>query len=552
MRQLASFLLATILGVGQETTAPQAEKPAVIEGRVIDSASGSPIRKARVSLELSTTKHDSALVALTDEAGHFRFGAVKPDTYTLQAEKGGFLPGGYGTVKPEETPTLLKVRDDDHLQGITLRLSQAGAISGHVLDGDGDPLPGYEVVLWAKRSRRKGAPYSPGDQTTTNHRGEFRFDDLTPGTYYVDAGKESAGMEVKEIPVDSAGKVIAERELWTFFPRALALKDAQAIRVESGQEQSGTEITIQRGPLLTVKGRIAGTTDSISKYQVSASVDEGIGWTGESTHLLPNGEFAIQLPPGRHTISLMEQTPSGLKQVGATVVNLTDQDVSGLEIALARPAQVRVRAVIEGAEDKPLTNGAASLILEGSENKGRSTFMQYPPQNGIYLIDNVPAGKYWPWFNNASDLYAKYVQVGTRIINWQAIDVTEGANLDVLLIYSKKVATLTGDLELSQDDPKSPISVLLVSENVGFEGNKISPAQLDQALHFSLQRMRPGKYLAFASHEDDLDVWDNDDFVKLLRSEAKEIELHEEENASVHLKVIPKELTDRVRQQLGI
>ena len=552
MRQLAGFLLATLLGAGQETTAPPAEKPAVIEGRVIDSASGSPLRKARVSLELSTTKHDSELVAITDEAGHFRFGAVKPDTYTLQAEKGGFLPGSYGTVKPEEAPTLLKVRDDDHLQGITLRLFQAGAISGHVLDADGDPLPGYEVILWAKRSRRKGVPYSPGDQTTTNHRGEFRFDDLTPGTYYIDAGKESAGMAVKEIPVDSAGKVIRERELWTFYPGALALKDARAIRVESGQEQSGAEITIQRGPLLTVKGRIEGAIGSISKYQVSASVDEGIGWTGESTQLLPDGKFATQLPPGRHTISLMEQTASGLKQVGATVVNLTDQDVSGVEIALAKPAQVRVRAVIEGAEDQPLTNGAASLILEGSEDKGRSTFTQYPPQDGGYLMDNVPAGKYWPWFNNASDLYAKYVQVGTRVTNWQAIDVTEGANLDVLLIYSKKVATLAGDLELPQDELKSPISVLLVSENVGFQENKIIPAQLDQSLHFSLQHMRPGKYLAFASREDDFEVWDNDDFVKLLRSEANEIELHEEENASVHLKLIPKELTDRVRQQLGI
>jgi hypothetical protein len=178
--------------------------------------------------------------------------------------------------------------------------------------------------------------------------------------------------------------------------------------------------------------------------------------------------------------------------------------------------------------------------------------MEYPPRNGTYVIDNVPPSKYWVWFNNAPDCYPKSIQSGAQVVDWQPIDVVEGANLDLVLIYSRNVASLAGDIEVPQDGPKNSIRVLLIAADAGFQWNKIIPAQIDQSLHFSLQRLRPGKYLAFASQEDDFDLWDNEDFVKLLRSEASEIELHEKENATVHLKLIPKQTTDRVRQQLGI
>jgi hypothetical protein len=261
-------------------------------------------------------------------------------------------------------------------------------------------------------------------------------------------------MAVKEIPVDVEGKPSKIHELWTFYPAALSIKDAQPVKIEAGQDQSGIDVRTQRGPLLTVKGRIASPIDSISTYMVSASV--GLGWTSESAKLLPNDEFMIELPPGKHTIGLMEQTSSGPKQVGAAEVNLTDQDASGVVITVAKRAQIRVRAVVEGEEGRPLTNGSITLIPENRDEGTRNSFTQYPPQDGTYVIDDVPPGKYWVWFNNARDCYPKSIQLGARVVDWQPIDVMEGGTLDLLVTYSRNVASVAGLLRFRKTHPRAP------------------------------------------------------------------------------------------------
>lgn len=70
------LLLACAATAGQ--TVPPAVTPAIIEGQVIHAATGEPVRKAHVTLELSKVAHDSEFVALTDETGHFRFADVEP------------------------------------------------------------------------------------------------------------------------------------------------------------------------------------------------------------------------------------------------------------------------------------------------------------------------------------------------------------------------------------------------------------------------------------------------------------------------------------------
>jgi hypothetical protein len=114
------------------------------------------------------------------------------------------------------------------------------------------------------------------------------------------------------------------------------------------------------------------------------------------------------------------------------------------------------------------------------------------------------------------------------------------------------VASVTGVVDVSRDPSARSIRVLLISEEPRSEFDRIWPAELDQSLHFALERMPPGKYLAFAVEENDFDLWDNQDFIKLLEEEGVEVELHESEHATIHLKLIPKDATDRIRRQLGI
>jgi Carboxypeptidase regulatory-like domain len=548
---LMCLLLSTV-AFAQQTTV-DADQIAALEGTVVDAITKEPVRKARVTLALSARERDFDLVATTDEAGHFRFAEVKPGTYTLIAAKGQFINGSYGETKLGGAPTLLKLSAGDRLKDLTLRLFPAGAISGRVLDTDGEPVPGEDVVLWSAHGRRGHSIYSTGDETTTNQNGEYQFQSLMPDNYYLRAGRPSSGGGVREIPVDSDGKITKVHDFLTFYPAAPSRADAQSIRVQSGQEQTGIDIHVQRGSLLTVKGRIAGAIDSISNLHVSASTDESLDWTSETAKVLPDGEFLIELPPGRHRLTLTQQSTNGAKEIGATEANLTDHDLSGIVITRFQPAQVRVRVVIEGEEDHPITTGSVSLIpAESNEKATRNSFSQFQPQNYTFLIDGVSPGKYHIWFNNAHGCYLKSIQSGNRTLDSDLVDVTEGANLNLLITYSKKVATVSGEVEVSADQADAPISVAFILEDYNGPQWNVHLAQLDQSHHFSLEELRPGRYLAFASQEEDAELWDNSDFVKLLETEGTQVELHESENATVHLKLIPKDVTTRIRQQLGI
>ncbi len=398
-----------------------------------------------------------------------------------------------------------------------------------MLDADGDPAPNNEVILWGQSRRFGKTSKGHWAETNTNQAGEYRFIGLSSGTYYVSATAGTWGYSARQLPVDSSGKVTKVHDLTTFYPAGLSLADAQGITIESGQEQSGIDIRIQRGRTLSVKGRIAGMSGSPSKYSLSATIEEGIGWTSEAGKILPNGDFELaELPPGKHRLMLLDHGANGLQTVGKAEVDLTDQDVTGVVINPFKPAQVRVRVVLEGEEDKPLTTGSVSLRpAQAADAIGFLT--QFQPQNGTYIIDGVPPDKYRVWFNNASDCYLKSVQSGERTLNPESIDVGDGAVLNLVMTYSKNVGSLSGDVEVPQDQPRNSASVLLISEEISPELGGILPASLDQTLHFSSAHLRPGKYLAFAAQDSDWDLWKNADFVKLLQSEGKEVELHEKE-----------------------
>ncbi len=90
MKWYVSALLAT-MAAGQATSPP--ERLAVVEGRVVLSATGEPVRKAHVSLGSYKGEDSFEFVATTDDAGHFRFTDVRPGSYKLLADKKGYLPG---------------------------------------------------------------------------------------------------------------------------------------------------------------------------------------------------------------------------------------------------------------------------------------------------------------------------------------------------------------------------------------------------------------------------------------------------------------------------
>jgi hypothetical protein len=529
-----------------------------IEGTVMDAMAKTPVRKVRVTLQPQESGR-KPLVATTDEMGRFRFADIEAGRYRLTAEKSGFLESAYGANRPEGEGSLLKIGGGEKTPDLVLQLFPAGSVSGRVLDADGDPVPDGAVTIFT-RVRSGGNMHDSNEETvSTNRAGEYHFDGLAPGTYYVGAsGGGSAHLSQPPLAVDSSGKVTKVRDLHTFYSSSTSIAEAQGVRVESGQEQAGIDIRLLRGRLMSLKGRIAGGSGT-SKYAVTARSSAGTESAFEIGTVLPNGEFAFtDLPPGTHHLTLMNNAGNSAQAIGETEVTMADQDVTGVVITAFKPAQLRVRVVMEGEEDKPLTSGSVFIVPAQGTEPGERGSSAWQARNGTYELGGVAPGKYRLWFSGAVKAYLKAVQAGGRMLDPQAIDVPEGAEFDLVLMFSRSVATVSGDVEEPREKSDDPLRGVLVPEGLLIDGyvgvwdRAIHWETLDQSRHFLDEDVRPGKYLAFGVRGADYELWSNAEFVKAVRAEGTELEVGERAHGSVHLKVIQKEEIEEIRKRLGL
>jgi hypothetical protein len=160
-----------------------------LEGQVIDST-GAPVPGAEVWVLGQVRYSDSEDLERTDAQGRFSL-EVNEGTYQLGASSGGQS----GLHEGEVT-----VARGGMVDGLVIRLHPTGSLSGKVfVQASHEPLEGARVlILHAGSSRRHGA--------RTDEKGEFREDQLVPGTYSVTVFRGGYPMTSREGVVVQAGQ----------------------------------------------------------------------------------------------------------------------------------------------------------------------------------------------------------------------------------------------------------------------------------------------------------------------------------------------------------
>jgi carboxypeptidase family protein len=172
-------------------TSAQPATPAVvatarITGRVTSVDGGKPVSRARVMI---TAGNDlpGGRALLTDEAGVFDFTELPAGRYTVTASKTGYVSISYGQRRPLQAGTPLQLAEGQQVRNLDLRLPRGSAITGHVFDENGDPLPGTTVRVLMYRYAQGNRQLVPAGTAQTDDRGEYRVWGLNPGDYYISA-----------------------------------------------------------------------------------------------------------------------------------------------------------------------------------------------------------------------------------------------------------------------------------------------------------------------------------------------------------------------------
>jgi hypothetical protein len=103
-----------------------------------------------------------------------------------------------------------------------------GTVSGRVFDSTGKPMGNAVVALLRVAYTRQARSIDVVDTRATNRRGEFRFDRVPPGEYYLGAAPSATMTHVT-----------------TLYPAAANLNSAAKIVVKAGDELNSLDIHIR-------------------------------------------------------------------------------------------------------------------------------------------------------------------------------------------------------------------------------------------------------------------------------------------------------------------
>src|SRR5471032_380570 len=124
---------------------------------------------------------------LTDDAGVFDLTELPAGRYTVTVSKSGFVSLTYGQRRPLQAGTPLQIADGQQLKGIDFQLPRGSVIGGHVLDEDGDSMPGVTVRVMRYQYLQGERRLTPAGTGQTDDKGQYRVWGLMPGDYYVNA-----------------------------------------------------------------------------------------------------------------------------------------------------------------------------------------------------------------------------------------------------------------------------------------------------------------------------------------------------------------------------
>jgi protocatechuate 3,4-dioxygenase beta subunit len=499
-----------------------------VDGLVLNSLTGAPLRKAIVDLDhVGGPIH---LVAETDAAGQFQFTGLSAGVYRLSASRAGYLP--------RPTKITLTLGSTGRATAPTIRLRPQGVITGRVLEDDGEPAPGAGVVVYRQVFRHGKKRWERLSAfATANEAGEYRVSDLGPGTYLLQAHnrRRQATSHYGE-PTEASPR--PAYLIPAYHPNSPTQQSATPVQVGVGAELGSIDIhlvKVARPPSVHVKGKVTGVPggpQTIVSVGLNPREEGGLGGSSVSANG-PDYAFDLSVPPGEYTIHANVYSGGG-EAYGSGTLSVAG-DMEGVVVPMSPAPAVTGRILLTEPGARVKLEGIKVLILEGDSSDGliyradeTGRFVLparlHPGRYALVVLGPLPAG-----------YYARTVKLGGEEIAPDGFEITTSAQLEIVL--SSTAGSITASVTDDQGAPVPVGVVTLMSEDSRGQMEKKAVDDRGQ-VHFT--NLRPGKYRLYAWQEMEDDLWQDPEFRKQYDARAAQVTVGPRETQGVQLKVVPE------------
>ena len=492
-----------------------------IQGTVLAADGGSPLAKATVSLRKSGSRGgDSQRTARTGARGEYDFSDLAAGKYVLSVMRNGYLPQNYGqkriqAFRGQAGGTPLTVGEGQVLDGIDFKLTRGGVVEGRVADQDYEPLSRVAVTLSGYQTVQGERTLVPVARAQTDDRGQFRLFDIPPGSYFLSAtqggfrffggrGRRGGG---RGRPGQSFPP--------TYYPGVPSPEQATRIEVSAGGEVGGFHLTLIESHTYRVSGRVlasdGSSAQSVRIITVNRSALGQVSLRGGATTDL-QGTFTVAgLAPGKYRL-IARRGRGQEPQIASASVEVIDQDLQGLTLALGSGASITGRIVSENEE--PALNWRRISVVTRSTEGGRRGFGFGGGGSPIeedfsFRISNLPGGLYRfsvrlpPGNHYVESIRAEGQDIIDRLVEMSDHDDLSGVEVRI----SPKGSRISGMVESEEDRIAVDGATVLVfaadPEQRGSFSRFTRTTQTDQAGRFFLEGLPPAEYLvcALVEHE---------------------------------------------------
>jgi hypothetical protein len=448
----AALLLDTVAAVVGQEKPVEPPKTGSVTGVVIDEKSGARIAKAVVILRRD---QEGGVGENTGADGKFTLRDVDPGAYVLAVERDGYV------VARGQSQTV-NVQAGQTTSDVQLKLLRTGAISGRVLDPDGDPISAVNVVVSAMRAKKDARP---AGYATTNDRGEYRVFHIEPGEYRVFATYTSRsrldGVRMQR-PAKADAASGGEAYPTVYYPGTLNSRQAAVVKVEPGAELPGIDLQLVRAHGVRVRGRVTAAAGSnpAPPFQMVALVPNGQqpGQTHDVLIRDPKGEFEFaDVLPGTYRLQVEAGGFNEPNRMSARrTLEVGDSDIEGIELIPGQPRNLSGRVI--APEDRKLPSGL--IVVLGSREAGdtQGGGAAQVGVDGAFTIPQVATGEYYVLVASTTggedDSYIHTIRMGDTDALVEGVHVGEGLlpPLDIVLKPNGGAAECT-----VRDDKGDPV-----------------------------------------------------------------------------------------------
>lgn len=533
--------IAVLLPLAQTPPAAPRAETASIRGRITDKVSGEPIARAVVTASQADGR-SRATATLADADGRYAFPMLVPGRYFIRAEPplfgARYVGAAYtGTASPNMIMTL---KSGEERTSIDIALQRAYAITGRVVDVDGEPAARVHVVTRPVDGNANGRR-GPGRET--DDLGRFRIFGLPPGRYTVCSEFISTGSMHTRSEL--------EQPVTTCYPSAGSSVEGRPVEVKSA-DVDGIEIRLLRTRTFTIRGIVL---DSNGKPAENAQVDleKRIAGGSSSSGISgrPDGRFVMRnITPGDYVINARiggPYRPAERRELEVASVPITvgsaDVDVV---VTMSRTITVPGRIVFEGTTTPPprdpgygpmivfakVPDGVERSSVRTSTTVDEGMTFQLPDMFGPRVLDvvNVPSG----WV-------LKSITYRGKDVTDAVVDLQAGGEVGTIeVVMHNRGAVVAGRVVDDGGKPVRARVVMIPAERVRWLGlyGPVTALSSATAGTYAFRPQRAGDYAIVAIDQaEPIPSERNRAFFERILKSGQTITLAENERRAVDLRV---------------